>query len=219
MFILLFSMSRYSASSTFNGETPISQITYIGSLIAFLGIILYGYTKYIYKNKEAEDMLLNSDIMILLIISWFIIMIIAARSAIRLMFIFAPVTAILAGYCTIELFERAKKFKKDIYKITSFILIVLIAGLTFWGFSKNVLTQASYVGPSFNIQWQNSMTWARENTPADAVFAHWWDYGYWVQWGANRATITDGGNAFDGINHFVGRMSLLHKTKQKRLNS
>lgn len=217
LFILLFSMSRYSASSTFNGETPISQITYIGSLIAFLGIILYGYTKYIYKNKEAEDMLLNSDIMILLIISWFIIMIIAARSAIRLMFIFAPVTAILAGYCTIELFERAKKFKKDIYKITSFILIVLIAGLTFWGFSKNVLTQASYVGPSFNIQWQNSMTWARENTPADAVFAHWWDYGYWVQWGANRATITDGGNAFDGINHFVGRHVLTAQNETEAL--
>jgi hypothetical protein len=217
LFILLFGMSRYSTSSTFNGETIISQIAYIGSLIAFFGILGYGYIKYIYKNKEANESLAHIDIMLPLVIIWFIIMIIAARSAIRLLFIFAPVTAVLAGYCAVELFERAKKLKKDVYKITAFILIALVAGLTFWGFSQNVMTQAKYVGPSFNIQWQNAMSWAKENTPEDAVFAHWWDYGYWVQWGANRATIVDGGNAFGGVNHFVGRHVLTAQNETEAL--
>lgn len=216
-FILLFSMSRYSTSSTFNGETPISQITYIGSLIAFFAGIGYGYIKYIYKNKEANESILHINTIIPFVIIWFIIMIIAARSAIRLLFIFAPTTAVLAGYCAVELFERTKKLKKDIYKIIAFILIALIVGLTFWGFSKNVLTQAKYVGPSFNVQWQNAMGWAKENTPQDAVFAHWWDYGYWVQWGADRATISDGGNAFGGINHFVGRHVLTAQNETEAL--
>ncbi|MBU2637810.1 MAG: hypothetical protein KJ955_02460 [Nanoarchaeota archaeon] len=217
LFILLFSISRYSPSSTFNGETPISQIAYIGSLIAFFGILGYGYVKYIYKNKEANESVSKIDMMIPLVIMWFIISIIAARSAIRLLFMFAPATAVLAGYCAVGLFERAKNLKKDAYKIVAFILIALIVGLTFWGFSKNVLAQASYVGPSFNQQWQNSMAWARENTPEDAVFAHWWDYGYWVQWGSNRATISDGGNAYDGINQFVGRHVLTAQNETEAL--
>lgn len=217
LFILLFSMSRYSASSTFNGETTISQITYIGSLIAFFGILGYGYVKYIYKNKEANESISSIDIMIPLMIIWFIIMIIAARSAIRLLFIFAPVTAVLAGYCGVELFERARNLKKEAYKIVAFILIALVVGLTFWGFTQNVLAQAKYVGPSFNAQWQNSMSWVKENTSPDAVFAHWWDYGYWVQWGANRATISDGGNAYGATNYFVGRHILTAQNETEAL--
>ncbi|MEK6841005.1 MAG: hypothetical protein AABX45_00220, partial [Nanoarchaeota archaeon] len=47
--------------------------------------------------------------------------------------------------------------------------------------------------------------WIRENTKENAVFAHWWDYGYLVQYN-NRATISDGGNAGGyEINYFTGR--------------
>ena len=45
----------------------------------------------------------------------------------------------------------------------------------------------------------------KANTPKDAVFAHWWDYGYWVQTGGERATITDGGNAIGYWNYLMGR--------------
>jgi hypothetical protein len=49
------------------------------------------------------------------------------------------------------------------------------------------------------------MAWVRDNTPIDSVFAHWWDYGYWVQSIGERATILDGGNAVGYWNHFMGR--------------
>jgi hypothetical protein len=49
------------------------------------------------------------------------------------------------------------------------------------------------------------MDWTRQNTPENAVFAHWWDYGYWVQSIGKRATIVDGGNAITYWNYLMGR--------------
>jgi len=49
------------------------------------------------------------------------------------------------------------------------------------------------------------MEWVRATTPTDAVFAHWWDYGYWVQSIGERATVTDGGNSIVYWNYLVGR--------------
>ena len=52
------------------------------------------------------------------------------------------------------------------------------------------------------------MKWVRENTNEGDVFAHWWDYGYWVQYLGQRPTISDGGH-FQGFkDHFVGRYLL-----------
>jgi len=54
------------------------------------------------------------------------------------------------------------------------------------------------------------MSWVRENTSEDSIFAHWWDYGYWVQTLGERATIADGGHAqgmFNG-DHKIGRYVL-----------
>jgi hypothetical protein len=52
------------------------------------------------------------------------------------------------------------------------------------------------------------MEWVRTETPEDAVFAHWWDYGYWVQTMGNRATIVDGGNVIVYWNYLTGRLVL-----------
>lgn len=217
VFIMALTMSRYSASSTFNGETAISQIVYIGSLLVFFLIIGYGYVKNLYFNKEAKDDIGKMDIMLPLIFIWFVIMAIAARSAIRLLFVFAPVTAVLMGYIASESLTTVKHLKKDAYKIIAFIMLLLIILPAFYGFSKSTMAQAAYVGTSFSPQWQNAMSWAKENTPEEAVFAHWWDYGYWVQWGANRATIVDGGNAMGSVNHFVGRHVLTAQNETEAL--
>ena len=72
-------------------------------------------------------------------------------------------------------------------------------------FTKISLAQAYQLGPTVSQQWQLAMKWVREKTPKDAVFAHWWDYGYWVQGLGERATISDGGNSRGAINYFTGR--------------
>lgn len=218
LFLIAFSMSRYSASSSvFNGETGISQLTYIGSLLAFFAVLIYGYLKLFSKNKDAFNKLKKIKTLPLFLLVWLIIMLVASRSAIRLLFIFAPITALFVGYFTIKAFKKAKTLKKESYKLISHLIIILLIGSLFIGFAKSSLSQASYVGPSYNIQWQNAMSWARDNTPKDAVFAHWWDYGYWVQWGAHRATLSDGGNAYNGINYFVGRHVLTGQSEIEAL--
>jgi len=50
-----------------------------------------------------------------------------------------------------------------------------------------------------------AMKWVREETPKNAVFGHWWDYGYWVQSLGERATVLDGGNRIGYWNYLMGR--------------
>ncbi len=52
------------------------------------------------------------------------------------------------------------------------------------------------------------MAWVRENTQENAVFGHWWDYGYWIQSIGKRSTILDGGNSQSYWNHMMGRYAL-----------
>nr|WP_238536087.1 STT3 domain-containing protein [Candidatus Nitrosopumilus salaria] len=39
--------------------------------------------------------------------------------------------------------------------------------------------------------WNDSLAWIKNNTPKDSVIAAWWDYGYWIQTKADRATLAD----------------------------
>jgi len=49
-------------------------------------------------------------------------------------------------------------------------------------------------GTTFSISttdWTDSMDWLKNNTPEDAVIGSWWDYGYWIQTKADRASLVD----------------------------
>ncbi|MDP1728762.1 MAG: STT3 domain-containing protein, partial [archaeon] len=79
-------------------------------------------------------------------------------------------------------------------------------------------SQAINYGPTvYTQQWQKAMQWVRDNTPENAVFGHWWDYGYWVQSIGNRATVLDGGNALGYWNYLMGRYALTGTSNQEAL--
>src|SRR3989344_8989313 len=69
-------------------------------------------------------------------------------------------------------------------------------------------TAPNYAPSVYTQQWQKAMAWVRENTQENAVFGHWWDYGYWLQSIGERATVLDGGNAISYWNHLMGRYAL-----------
>ena len=92
---------------------------------------------------------------------------------------------------------KLKKFTlRSSYTIGIIILLTLPLTLT----NPNVVSAVDNPptilngGTHFQIStndWNESLEWIKHNTPEDAVIASWWDYGYWIQTKADRATLAD----------------------------
>ncbi|MHA1344210.1 MAG: hypothetical protein ACTSQG_09500, partial [Promethearchaeota archaeon] len=114
--------------------------------------------------------------------------------------------------------------KIDLLKISGIVVLLMIL-LSPFSFAKGIIpkfysqsiNQAKYSGPGYNALWQQGGKWVRENTPEGSVFAHWWDYGYWVQSGFERPTITDGGNFIGWWNFLMGRYVLTGNNTEEAL--
>jgi asparagine N-glycosylation enzyme membrane subunit Stt3 len=200
LFGILF--SRISPSSLFNGENFISGFVYFISLLFYFSSFLY-----IYYKKDIKIKIEN-----IILFSWLFFMLIAGRGAIRLFFVITPFFCFMAGYGIVNFFNYAKRSKEEVLKYSFYILgfifiILLLINIT--NLYNSSLNQAKYTGPSANLQWQEAMSWIRENTIKNGIFVHWWDYGYWVEYLGKRAVLSDGGH-FEGTfrDHLIGRYVL-----------
>ena len=198
--------SRYSSSSVFNGSNMESNILYFGGVLFF--VIYTVFILHRYNKKDQRDSL-PKDIGIILLLSYFFISILGARGAVRFVMVLVPPASILIGYLVVKSFEWAKNKKSETTKLLAWGIFALIlistlfSGMQFYNISS---AQASSFHPSsYQFQWQKAMSWVRDNTSEDAVFSHWWDYGYWLQSIGKRATVLDGGNAIVYWNHLMGR--------------
>ena len=193
--------SRISSISILNGTTFISQFIYFGSLLLFVGYCIWLYFHDEIKIKST----------LILMVSLTIIMLIAGRGAIRLFFVVTTFACFIVGYAIVNLFKYLKRSKDSLMKLFLFIVVgAMVVGLVFssFGFVTSISYQAKYMGPSANSQWQNTMSWVRDNTEEGSIFVHWWDYGYWVQYLGERPTVTDGGHANGFWDHLIGRYIL-----------
>ncbi|MEK6859498.1 MAG: STT3 domain-containing protein, partial [Nanoarchaeota archaeon] len=208
--------SRYSSSSVFNGENFISKLFYYSSALLFIGFFIYYYISYQKRGgKGFEEM----EFEYLFLLALFVLTLFTARSAVRLIMVLGSVAPIFVSYLIIESFEKARKNKDETFKViiwTLVILVIILSLITVFGipgkiagFYPQIKSEAYNFVPSYyNQQWQKAMQWVREDTPENSVFAHWWDYGYWVQSIGNRATVTDGGNKIVFWNYWTGRLVL-----------
>lgn len=209
-FLLAIVFSRYSSNSLFNGTNLISLLTYALGFVVLIGTVGYYYYQY-YKSNELHR-LKRIDFGILLLFSLFFFSIIAARGAVRLIMVLVPSTSIIVSYFAVVSVDSVNKTKDNTKKLiaiviaTIVILSTIFSAYSFYAASSN--TASAYVPSSYNQQWQLAMSWVRENTSENAVFAHWWDYGYWIQTIGERATVLDGGNAISYWNHLMGRHAL-----------
>jgi len=156
------------------------------------------------------------------LLSFFLLGLISARGLVRLILILVPSTSILVSYFVVDYISKSinSHKSKSIKMVSGFISIIIIFVLIFSGnFFYNVSnnTAENYTPNSYTFQWQKSMSWIRENTEINSVFAHWWDYGYWIQSMGERATILDGGNAQSYWNHLMGRHVLTGIKNKKAL--
>jgi len=198
--------SRYSGSSILNGDNFISRLFYYSFALLLIGSFIYYYLKY---YKEGNRSLEEIDDEFLFLFSLFVLCLFTARSAVRLIMVLAPIAPIFLAYLIVESTRKFKKTEDDTAKIIFAVLAILIIVLSifiFWNFYKNIKGQAyGFVPSSYSQQWQKAMYWVRENTPENAVFGHWWDYGYWVQSIGERATVLDGANVIVYWNYLMGR--------------
>lgn len=202
--------SRYSPNSRFDGTNTASLIFYSSGFLLLAFSFIFYYYKF-WKKNEGEKLKALSFSAIFLFI-FFFLSIVSARGAVRLIMILVPSASIILSYLAVSLFYTAKENKTGAKKIIGWIifLIVLVsalyAGYFFYKISEG--SAKSYIPSAYNQQWQKAMSWVRENTPENAVFGHWWDYGYWLQSIGKRATVLDGGNALAYWNHLMGRYAL-----------
>lgn len=200
-FIFGILFSRISASSILNGENFVSKVFFFISFLTFAIATIY-----IYKNSKWE---VKTEW--IFIAAWMIPMLLAVRSAIRVFFAIVPFISLMLPLTLFEIFKFSKKSKDELGKIIPIALAVILSILLIIsasGYYQSVVYQAKAQTPSYNSDWQKAMSWVRNNTAEGSVFLHWWDYGYWVQTGGNRPTVTDGGHSNSYWDHLIGRYVL-----------
>lgn len=207
LFIISITFSRYSGSHILNGESGLSIFFYI---IGPVVMLFFGIKYYLKDNKENS---LNAFREIpyeaIFALSFLFLGLISARALIRLVMILAFPAAIFTAYFAVLTFANLKKnSRKPAYWI---IFIIVAAGVIYSAtsyYGESFSVAGGFVPSVYNQQWQKAMDWTRVNTQENAVFAHWWDYGYWIQSIGNRASVLDGGNAMSYWNHLMGRYAL-----------
>ena len=201
VFVLGILFSRISSTSLLNGENFLSKAFFFLSFLFFFITAVYTYHK-----SEWEI-----DHRWVFIAVWMVPMLLSVRSAVRTFFAIVPFVSFMVPLTIFEVGKFARRSKDEVTKMVSFLLLgVLIVALvlTFSGFYNSSIGQSQNQHPSYNNDWQNSMNWVRTNTPSGSLFLHWWDYGYWVQTGGERPTVTDGGHYNAFWDHLIARYVL-----------
>mgnify|MGYP000305147200 CR=1 FL=1 len=211
IFLITFIFSRISPTSLLDGENFISKFLYFSGLIIFAIVLLFIYVKgYRQRDSKTIEDFQSIEFFYLLLLAFTFWMIVSMRGAIRLFFIISPAIIINSVFLFIKSIDYTKA-KDELAKLGSWVVICLIVIafiFNFITFTKATALEARYTIPGpYYQQWQKAMAWVRENTAKDAIFAHWWDYGYWIQTIGERPTILDGGHAMHGgfWNYFMGR--------------
>jgi len=77
----------------------------------------------------------------------------------------------------------------------AFVVVMTLASLAgipgYDGLAGRGLAHAQRVVPLVAPEWREAFNWMRDNTPSDSVIAAWWDYGSWINYLAERATVID----------------------------
>jgi len=193
--------SHYKPSSSVNTLIGNSYLYVLAAFVlVFIGIYLHTYN----KDKDNFEKIFNARWQLLFIFGWFAFTLVVVRGAIRTIMVMAPVAAIVVGFSVVKVFDWCWKDKHKVFAIMLgvFVLFCFVSN------AQASINVSEGSGSGYPGQWEGAMNWIRESTSADAVFMHWWDYGYWTQTLGERASVVDGGNAM-GWDHQAGRYSLL----------
>lgn len=214
IFFLAFIFGRFSTGQNFSGIVNFFSATYLYWLFGFIAAVFLFYLFSYYKAPNYIKEIGEKWPMLLMVI-WLLLTILASRLQIRTFFVTVPPIAIAAGFLVSKSIDFAKIFEKKV-KWLIIIAVFAISLFAFFSAIHDSALQNKYSGSMVPGQWGDAMTWVRENTPNDAVFVHWWDYGHLTNTVGERASVTDGGHAM-AWDHYVGRYLLTGKDDNSTL--
>ena len=105
----------------------------------------------------------------------------------------------------VKLNNSKKLTKKILFLVGLIIFLSLPLGYpennTIFGLTDNppTIINGGTIFQKSSNDWNHSLEWIKNNTSKDAVIASWWDYGYWIQAKAERATLADNSTLNDHI--------------------
>ena len=215
-FLLAMVFSRASSTSVFNGESFLSMFFYMSGFILLISSLCYVF----YKSDEKE-VFKNIRFEYIFIFSLIFVGIIAGRSGIRLIMMLAPIAVIPLAYLTFfvgrGIMKKREGLAKLLFVIFAILILMAVPYTLFYNYKVSKATAEVHVPSQYTYQWQQAMSWVRVTTPENSVFAHWWDYGYWIQTMGERATVLDGGNSISYWNYLMGRHVLTANNESEAL--
>lgn len=210
--------SRFSLRLPLSGESALSAATYFGSILFFLFVMLglYFYSQRNLAIEEWRDRKITEDMLFLLL--WFTLILFTARGAERYNLFFAPTAIAFGGYALFQLFLLAqKKIIHRIKRVLSYAFIVVFVALGLSNYFRVSYSIAKTAQPFISQSWIQALDWMRDNLPADAVVASWWDYGSWINTLAEKATIVDEDHYVPYWIYLMARHVMLGQTEMEAL--
>ncbi|NPA86367.1 MAG: hypothetical protein GXO42_03165 [bacterium] len=139
-------------------------------------------------------------------LAYFVLAILAGSQGVRLLSLFPPAIAcaFCLGYTVIDEQLLVRFFKEQAEKLSTkeylhvgiyLALLAYFAGIYIYYAQLAYKFLSTTWLAALNEPWYLAMEWIAHNTPKNAAFDFWWDYGYWVQALGHRPTLTDGGHA------------------------
>jgi dolichyl-diphosphooligosaccharide---protein glycosyltransferase len=198
--------------------TPSIQESFLfhSILMIFSGI---GIWIILSKNQLKNKIFIENDIIVfLLIITIFSVYL---SSAFIRLEVFASLSLIFLGSIGLsvlikEIFKIESINKKNSLIKISFVGVIVILfaiplnfptdvnQITALDFAPTILNGGT--SNSISNDWLDTLEWIKNNTPEDAVIASWWDYGYWIQTMAERATLADNSTIHTRIIENIARI-------------
>ncbi|NHJ21176.1 MAG: hypothetical protein EAX91_09550 [Candidatus Lokiarchaeota archaeon] len=161
---------------------------------------------FLFKRGNVADVLL---LVFLILIFYF------TGSMIRIILLFAPAACLVGAYGLVNILKifgsfygeqrtgvsrkRKRQVKRTVGKteIGAVYFIVGVMCIAQVMHASNIaVTQLSQsqIAPGGQVHdWEESLTWMKDNLPGTTVVVSWWDYGYWITPIGNMTTVNDNG--------------------------
>ena len=178
------------------------SVFYYNTLIPLLLVPLGIY--FCFKRLNAADIFL---------IAFVILMYYFTGSMIRIIIIFAPAAALAGGYGAARVLnifgsfigekkvgvsrKRRRQLKGTlgnsevfaVYLVLGFLCIAQVVHTT--DISIDQMSYAQMAPGGMLYDWEESLTWMKNNLDGTDVVVSWWDYGYWLTPVGNVTTVND----------------------------